>query len=218
MMPDFAAQRANMVQSQLSTNDVADPRIRLAVAAVPREQFVPDAKRAMAYCDLPVEVAPGRYLLDPRSFAKLLVLAGPRATDRVLDVGCATGYSAAVLGLLAKSVVALEQDAGLVRAASDGLAAVGAENATIVQNALVEGAKAQAPYDVIVVEGGIEEAPQTLLSQLGEGGRLVAVLQQGGQGRAHLFVREKGRIGSRPDFDASVPVLVGFRKSVGFVF
>jgi len=217
-MPDYAAQRANMVDVQLSTNDVANPRIRLAIATVAREPFVPAAKRAMAYCDLPVEVAPGRYLLDPRSFAKLLVLTAVSPTDRVLDVGCATGYSTAVLALLAKSVVAVEQDADLVRVASDRLSAVGAANATVVQNALVEGAKAGSPYDVIVVEGGIEEVPQTLLSQLGEGGRLVAVLQQGAHGRAHLFVRENGRIGSRPDFDASVPVLVGFRKTVGFVF
>ena len=217
-MPDYAAQRANMVQSQLSTNDVADPRVRLAVAAINRESFVPAAKRAMAYCDLPVEVAPGRYLLDPRSFAKLLVLAGVSQTDRVLDVGCATGYSAAVLALLAKSVVAVEQDADLVHLSRDNLSAAGAENATVVQSALVEGAKAESPYDVIVVEGGIEEAPQTLLSQLGEGGRLVAVLQQGVHGRAHLFIRENGRIGSRPDFDASVPALVGFPKTVGFVF
>ena len=218
MMPDYATQRTNMVESQLSTNDVADPRIRSAMAAVAREQFVPDAKRAMAYCDLPIEVAPGRYLLDPRCFGKLLVLADVQPTDRVLDVGCATGYSAAVLALLAKAVVAVEQDGDLVREASDRLAAVGAENATVVRNVLVKGAKAQAPYDVIVVEGAIEETPQTLLSQLNESGRLVAMVQQGAQGRAHLFVREKGRIGSRPDFDASVPVLVGFRKSVGFVF
>jgi protein-L-isoaspartate(D-aspartate) O-methyltransferase len=217
-MPDYAAQRANMVDVQLSTNDVTDPRIRLAVATVAREPFVPAAKRAMAYCDLPVEVVPGRYLLDPRSFAKLLVLADVSPADRVLDVGCATGYSTAVLALLAKSVVAVEQDADLVHVARDRLSAVGAANATVVQNALVEGAKTMAPYDVIVVEGGIEEAPQTLLSQLGEGGRLVAVLQQGAHGCAHLFVRENGRIGSRPDFDASVPILVGFRKTVGFAF
>jgi len=215
-MPDYAAQRAHMVQSQLSTNDVADPRIRLAMAAIPREQFVPGARRAMAYCDLPVEVAPGRYLLDPRSLAKLLALAGVRPTDHVLDVGCATGYSTAVLALLAKSVVALEQDADLVRQATERLSAVA--NSTVVQGTLAEGAKAQAPFDAIIVEGGIEEAPQALLAQLTEGGRLVAVLQRGAQGRAHIFVRERERVGSRPDFDASVPVLVGFRKSLGFVF
>jgi protein-L-isoaspartate(D-aspartate) O-methyltransferase len=131
-------------------------------------------------------------------------------------VGCATGYSTAVLALLAKSVVALEQDADLARQATERLSAVA--NSTVVQGTLAEGAKAQAPYDAIIVEGGIEEAPQTILAQLAEGGRLVAVLQRGAQGRAHIFVREHERVGSRPDFDASVPVLVGFRKSVGFVF
>ena len=218
MMPDYAAQRTTMVDTQLATSGVTNPRVQAAMAAVARERFVPASKRAMAYCDLPVEVAPGRHLLDPRSFAKLLTLADVHADDRVLDVGCATGYSAAVLSLLAGSVVALEQDADLVRIASDLLPAAGAANATLVQGALVEGAKGSAPYDVIVVEGGIEEAPQKLLSQLAEGGRLVAVLQQGPQGRGHLFVKENGRIGMRADFDASVPVLSGFRRAVGFVF
>ncbi len=217
-MPDYAAQRANMVETQLSTNDVADPAIQSAMGTVPREQFIPANKRAMAYCDLPIEVAPGRYLLDPRSFAKLLTLAEVKPTDRVLDVGCTTGYSAAVLARLAKSVVALEQDADLVRLASDLLPAMGVKNATVVQGSLIDGAKAQSPYDAVIVNGGIEEAPEALLSQLAEGGRLVAVIQQGAQGRAHLFVREKGQVGTRTGFDASVPVLAGFRKAVGFVF
>lgn len=215
-MPDYAAQRVTMVESQLATNNVADHRVQTAMAAVPRERFVPANKRAMAYCDLPVEVASGRYLLDPRSFAKLLTLAVVRPTDRVLDVACATGYSAAVLALLAGSVVALEQDADLVRVANEALR--GVENATVVQGALAEGVKAKSPFDVIVVEGGIEEVPQALLSQLGEDGRLVAVIQRGVQGRAHVFVREKGSIGSRADFDASAPPLAGFRKAIGFVF
>jgi protein-L-isoaspartate(D-aspartate) O-methyltransferase len=217
-MPDYAAQRLNMIESQLSPDNVVDPRVRAAMAAVAREHFVPETKRASAYCDRPIEVAPGRYLLDPRCFAKLLLLADVQPTDRVLDVGCATGYSAAVLSLLAKAVVAVEQDEALARAASDGLTAFGAENATVVRNRLAEGAKDRAPYDVIVIEGAIEVAPQALLSQLSENGRLVAIVRQGAQGRAHLFVREKGQIGSRPDFDASVPILAGFNKSAGFVF
>jgi len=215
-MTDYAVQRSHMVESQLSTNDVADPRIRLAMAAVPREQFVPEARRAMAYCDLSVEVSPGRYLLEPRCVAKLLVLANVRPTDHVLDVACATGYSTAVLAQLVRSVVAVEQDGDLMRQAVERLR--GATNVTVVQGALAEGAKVQAPYDLIVVEGGIEEAPAALLAQLAESGRLVSVLQRGAQGRAHIFVREHGRVGSRPDFDASVPVLAGFRKSVEFVF
>ena len=146
------------------------------------------------------------------------MLADIMPTDRVLDVACATGYSSAVLAQLATSVIALEQDADLVRMASELVPGSGAANATVVQGGLIEGYRAKAPYDVIIVEGAIEEPPQTLLSQLGEGGRLVAVLQNGVVGRAHLFVREKGQIGSRADFDATVPTLVGFRKTIGFVF
>ena len=217
-MPDYAAQRANMVEAQLRTNDVGSRPIQAAMAAIPREKFVPQNRHATAYSDMPVEVAPGRYLLDPRSFSKLLMLADITPADSVLDVGCATGYSSVVLAQLAANVIALEQDADLVRMASELVPGSGAANATVVQGSLIEGYRSKAPYDVIIVEGAIEEPPQTLLSQLGEGGRLVAVLQNGVVGRAHLFVREKGQIGSRADFDATVPTLVGFRKTIGFVF
>lgn len=217
-MPDYAVQRANMIQAQLATDGVIDPKIQAAMQQVPRERFVPAVKRAICYSDVPVEVSPGRFLLDPRSFAKMLVLADIRETDRVLDVGCTTGYSSAVLGRLAKSVTALEQDAELVRLAGELLPSVGAGNVRVVQGALTEGAKDAAPFDVILVNGAIEEQPKTLLSQLGEGGRLVAVIQQSPQGRATLFVREGGKIGLRAGFDAAVPRLVGFRKTVGFVF
>jgi protein-L-isoaspartate(D-aspartate) O-methyltransferase len=212
-----AAARFNMIEAQIRTSAVTDVRIHAAMGEVARERFVPTASRALAYADVPVPVAPGRFLLDPRTFAKLLQLARVTADDRVLDVGCATGYSAAVLGRMAKSVVALEQDADLVRIASDALA--GAPGSVVVtQGALIEGFKAGAPYDVILVDGAIEQAPETLLSQLAEGGRLVAVITQGTQGRAHLFLKENGVIGQRPDFDASVPLLAGFKKAVGFIF
>ena len=161
-------------------------------------------------------LAPGRYLLDPRSFAKLVQLAGIEADDRVLDVGGGTGYSAAVLARLAGEVVALEQDADLVRAASQLLAnAVG--KVEVVQGGLVEGVKDRAPFDVIFINGAIEQVPDALLGQLAEGGRLVAVLKDG-QSRAWLYLKENGQVGRRPDFDADVPVLAGFKKAMGFVF
>ncbi|MEI9992816.1 MAG: protein-L-isoaspartate O-methyltransferase [Rhizomicrobium sp.] len=217
-MADYATQRFNMVECQVRTNDVTDPRIHAAMQGVPRERFVPAAKRATAYADVPVEVAQGRFLLDPRTFGKLVQLAAPRAEDRVLDVGCATGYSTVVLAKIAKSVIGLEQDADLVRVASDMVPANGAANATVVQGGLTEGVKAMAPFDVILIEGAVESVPESLLSQLAEGGRLAAIVNEGGQGRARLYVREKGGVGSRLDFDATVPLLAGFRKVVGFVF
>ena len=215
-MSSFSVQRRNMIEAQIRANDVTDPRIQAAMTDVPRERFVPAEKRALAYADIPVEVSPGRYLLDPRTFAKLLELANMRPEDKVLDVGCATGYSAAVLARLAKRVFALEQDAELVRLASELVS--GTPNVEVVQGALNQGHKPGAPFDAIFVNGAIQEAPEALLSQLAEGGRLVAVLASGSGSKAQLFVREHGRVGGRSGFDASVPALVGFSKSVGFRF
>ena len=210
--------RFNMIETQIRANDVTDPRIHAALDAVPRERFVPGSKRALAYADVPVEVAQGRFLLDPRSFAKALQLARITADDKVLDVGCATGYSAAVLARLANRVVALEQDADLVRIASDTLGANG--QVILTQGSLIEGFKGEAPYDVIFVNGAIEsvELLDDLLAQLAEGGRLVVFLQAGAQGQATLFRKEQGKVGARGDFDATVPLLAGFKKRLGFVF
>ena len=217
-MPDYAAQRLNMVESQVRTNDVTDTRIHAAMRDVPREQFVPSAKRGVAYAEAAIEIVRGRYLLEPRTFSKLLQLAMVTPDDSVLDVACATGYSTAVIARLAKTVIGLEQDADLVRVASQTVPTVGAKNATIVQGALVDGFTGKAPHDVIFINGAIETVPDALLAQLGEGGRLVAVIKSGELGRATLYVREHARIGHRVAFDAAAHPLVGFRNTVGFVF
>ena len=207
--------RTQMIEGQIRPSDVTDPRILAALAAVARENFVPRAARALAYADVPVEVAPGRFLMEPRCFAKLLQLAEITAEDRILEVGCATGYSAIVLARLGGRVVAVEQDADMVRIASEALAA---KPVVLVQGALIEGARGEGPFDVIVVEGAIEQVPETLLSQLAEGGRLVAVMNDGPQGKGTLFLKERGGIGRRAAFDATTPVLAGFKKMMGFVF
>jgi protein-L-isoaspartate(D-aspartate) O-methyltransferase len=217
-MPDYAAQRSNMVASQILANDVTDERLLAAFSEIERERFVPTAKRALAYADAHIEVVPNRWLPDPRTFAKLLRLAEILPTDSVLDVGCATGYSTAVLSRVCARVVGLEQDADLVRIASETVAATSAPNAKIVQGVLADGCGAMAPYDVIVVAGAIEAAPLALLAQLADGGRLVAIVRNEAQGHAVLYLNEQGRIGRRIAFDASIPVLAGFRQPVGFVF
>jgi len=208
--------RFNMVDTQIRLSDVTDERILAAMNAVAREKFVPGPARALAYADVPVQVAPGRFLLDPRSFAKLAQLAEIESGDRILDVGTGTGYSAAVLARLGGEVVAVEQDADLVRIASELLANV-VGKVEVVQGGLVEGFKGHAPYDVIFINGAIEQVPDTLLAQLAEGGRLVCVLNDG-QSRSWLYLKQNGQVGRRPDFDADVPVLAGFKKAMGFVF
>jgi protein-L-isoaspartate(D-aspartate) O-methyltransferase len=217
-MPDYLAQRLNMVESQVRVNDVTDVRVQDAMREVPRERFVPTARQATAYADAPLEAVRGRFLMEPRTFAKMLQLAEVAPTDNVLDVGSLTGYSSAILARIAARVTALESDADLVRVAAETLPAVGAANVTVVQGDLAEGHKAKAPYDVIFVNGAIEVRPAALLAQLAEGGRLVAVVKSGAQGHATVFLKDKGQIGSRAGFDADAQILPGFREKVGFVF
>ena len=217
-MPDFAAQRIAMVESQLRTNDVTDPRILKAMGDVPRERFVPPALSAVAYMEGCVPLGKGRALLDPRSFGKLVQLAEVSSRDRALDVGCLTGYSTAVLSRLAAHVVGLEQDSDVKPTAQTTLAAFGTANAEIVQGALDRGCPDKAPFDVIVVNGMIEVSPDDLFAQLGPGGRLVAVVRDGAAGHACLFLKHDGALGERVAFDAQVPLLPGFAKAAGFVF
>jgi protein-L-isoaspartate(D-aspartate) O-methyltransferase len=217
-MPDYLAQRVTMVESQVRVNDVTDERVLEAMRAVPRERFVPTARRASAYADSPLEVAHGRYLMEPRAFGKLAQLAEIKPTDAVLDVACATGYSTAVLARVAGKVTGLEEDADLVRIAVETVGSLGASNASVVQGGLSDGHKLAAPYDVIFVNGAIEVRPDALLAQLAEGGRLVAIFKPNAQGHGTVFLKEHGRVGSRADFDAASPVLAGFRQEVGFVF
>lgn len=217
-MPDYAAQRHNMLVSQILTNGVSSDALLKALDQVPRERFVPAAKRGVAYVDAPIEIVHGRCLPEPRTFAMLVQLALIKPTERVLDVGCSTGYSTAVLAKLAAHVTGLEQDADLVRIALEQLHATGTSNATVVQGSLPDGHRQGAPYDAIVVNGGIELAPQKLLAQLAEGGRLAAILRQGARGQGIIYEKENDFIGHRLAFDAIAPVLPGFRQAPGFVF
>ena len=218
-MTDYAQARRVMVDRQVRTADVTDLRIIAALLEVPREAFVPVARRAVAYLDLDVPVSEsGRALLKPMVFAKLLQAAAIRETDHVLDVGCASGYSAAVLGKLAARVVALEEDAAMARGAHETLAQTGAGNVAVASGALADGWAEGAPYDVIMLEGAAEAVPDSLLSQLKEGGRLVAVVGLGPMGKATLYRRAGGHTTGQPVFDAAAPVLPGFVKPAAFVF
>src|SRR5215469_16373701 len=193
-MTDFAAARRMMVDSQVRTSDVTDPRIIAAMLELPRERFVPEAKAALAYLDADVPVTeaqggkPVRRLLKPMVLAKLVQAAAVQASDHVLDVGCASGYSSALLARLARSVIALEEEETLIRLARENLKAVGADNVTVVAGPLTQGWQGGVSYyDVIFLNGATEIAPQALTRQLKDGGRLVGVLGRGPTGQAMIY-------------------------------
>ncbi len=218
-MTDHAAARRNMVSGQIRTNRVTDERLIEAMEEIPRERFVPHAKRGVAYVDEDVEIASGRYLMEPMVLARMVQEAGIAADDMVLDVGCGTGYATAVMSRLAGTVIALDVDGSLAAEAERALNAVGADNAIVVTGPLAEGYARQAPYDVILLGGAVDHLPQALADQLAEGGRIVGVLREAGTvGQATLWARHRGALSSRSLFEASLPPLPGIARPVQFEF
>lgn len=219
-MADYAQARRTMVDCQVRPSDVTDLRIIAALLDVPRERFVAPAQRAVAYLDIDVPAAEGsrRALMKPMVFAKLLQAAGIGEGERVLDVACASGYSAAVVAQLAGDVVALEEDAALGPAASSNLAALGAANVAVVSGPLTAGWPQGAPYDAILLEGRVELVPEALLKQLKDGGRLLAIVGAAAMGKATIYRMAVCRATAQPLFDAAAPLLPGFVKPAEFVF
>lgn len=217
-MTDFAAARRMMVDGQIRTADVTDPRILAAMMELQRERFVPASKAELSYLDLdlPANEAATRRLLKPMVLAKLIQMAEIGETDRVLDVGCATGYSSALVARLAGSVVALEEDRALARTAEQALAAV--PNVQVVNGPLVTGWPLAEPYDVILLQGATEIVPTALLRQLKDGGRLACIFGPGPSRKAVLYRKTDGDATARPLFDASAPLLPGFGRTPAFVF
>ncbi|MGK6313527.1 protein-L-isoaspartate O-methyltransferase family protein [Neorhizobium sp. DT-125] len=217
-MMDFEAARTKMVENQIRTTDVTSHSVLRAFYTVPREAFVPAKAKSLAYIDTDIEVAPGRYLMEASPLAKLLQLAAITRDHVVLEVGTGSGYASAVLSLLAGSVVSLEVDEALAAQAAETLSSLGYDNVAVVTGALEKGYADEAPYDLIFVNGAVEEVPAALLEQLREGGRLVAVVGYGNAAQAKVLVREQGVISEGAHFNASVKPLPGFRKTREFVF
>jgi protein-L-isoaspartate(D-aspartate) O-methyltransferase len=217
-MFDAAAARRHMVDGQIRTADVTNPNLIAAMQAVPREAFVSPALAAQAYSDGDVSLGQGRALLRPAVLGKLIQGADVRPGDHVLDVGCGTGYSAAVLAHMGASVVALEEDADLARRAEAVLAGAGAGRVTVVRGPLTAGWPAAAPYDLILLDGAIEVAPDALGRQLKPNGRLAAVFGRGPAAKAMIYRSIEGHLVGRPIFDAAAPPLPGFAAPPAFVF
>jgi protein-L-isoaspartate(D-aspartate) O-methyltransferase len=221
---DYAAARSHMIESQLRPNGVRDIPVLRAFATTPREIFIPQERRFLAYSDEAVEVAPqvgasrARYLMQPMILARILQHAALRPDDKVLVVGAATGYSAALIAKLGARVVAVEENGALLALARAALEEAGASGVDLVEGPLVEGAAGHQPFDVILLDGGTEIAPEGLFAQLKDGGRLFTVFGPERDAEATVFTKVKETVSRRALFDAGAKILPGFEAKPVFVF
>lgn len=213
-LPGSEAARAAMVASQLRTSGVNDARVVAAMAQVEREKFLPESQRPFAYRDRGLPLGAGRVQNPPLATGLLLTEAHIRPEDKVLIVGAAGGYAAAVAAKLAAQVVAVEADADLAASARSALGGA----AELVEGPLEQGASASAPYDVLVIDGAVEEIPAALVEQVRPGGRIVAGLADRGVTRLASGVRSTGGFGLTSFADVECAVLPGFEKPRGFTF
>ncbi len=216
-MSDYSTRRTMMVDTQVRPSDVTKFPIIEAMLEIPREAYVPDGKRDEAYVGENLALAGGRVMLEPRTFAKLLDALDISPDEVVLDIGCGLGYSTAVIARLAEAVVAVEEDAEMAAEAQTILSANGVDNAAVINGALAEGAAKHGPYDVIMLEGAVEEMPETITEQLKEGGRIGCIFMEGALGVAKIGYKIDGKVTWRFAFNASAPILPGFGHSTEFV-
>jgi protein-L-isoaspartate(D-aspartate) O-methyltransferase len=223
-MMDFETARANMVDSQLRTTDVTSHSVLKAFLSVPREAFVPAGVRQIAYADEDLQICPARdglparYVMKASPLAKLLQLAAVSKEDVVLEVGGGAGYAAAILSQIAGSVVSLESDEALAAQATETLASLGYDNVAVVTGDLEKGYAGEAPYDLVFINGSVEEVPAALTDQLRDGGRLVVVVGYGNAAKATVYRRDGNSTSAVTSFNASVKPLPGFAKAAEFVF
>jgi protein-L-isoaspartate(D-aspartate) O-methyltransferase len=215
---DFSSARHNMVESQIRPNRVTDTVLMEALATLPREKFVPQAMEGVAYVDEAIDIGDGRYLMEAWVLARLLEAAEVQPDDVALLIGCGSGYEAAVMSYLAGTVVALETNKMLLEHANVILAELSIDTVAIVEGELAHGYVRQAPYDVVLINGAVPEIPDCLSNQLGEGGRMVAIVGDGAYGKGTLVTCYNGVVTSREIFDAGTPTLLGFEKNSSFYF
>jgi protein-L-isoaspartate(D-aspartate) O-methyltransferase len=215
---DLARARDIMVESQVRTSDVTDRRILQAMRSLPRERFAPAQRRALAYADLELEVAPNRFLLRPRDLAKLIQALDPQPQERGLELAGATGYGAAVLAACCGHVITLDPDPDLSFAASAALESTGITNVKTVSTAAADGWKDEAPYEVMLLNGAAEIVPEAWLEQLAPGGRLGVIVREGAAGYARIYTRSGDVTAFRVAFDAFPQVTPGLTRPRAFTF
>lgn len=223
-MLDFAEARRRMVDNQIRTADVTHRALLAAFDALPREAFLPGAAKPFAYTDqclelaLCVETGERRFALPPALLARMIQAVEPVHMEKVLVVGCGTGYSCAVFAALGARVIGLDEDAEMIASAQAAMAAQSIAGVTMQVGSLRDGVPAQAPFDVIFIEGAYGELPKSYFDQLAENGRLIAVHGVGRAGEVVVFVKSDGVIGNRTVFDASAPLLGALAKAPAFTF
>ena len=205
-----------MVDTQVRPSDVTKFPIIDAMLAVPREAFVPEGKLEAAYIGENLDVGGGRVLLEPRTLAKMLDGLDIEPDEVVLDVACGLGYSTAVLAHLGEFVVGLEEDEALAEDAQRILSEQGVDNAAVVSGPLTEGHAKSGPYDVIILQGAVEQVPTALTDQLKEGGRMACLFAEGALGVARIGYKIDGAMTWRFSFNAAAPVLAGFEAHRAF--
>ncbi len=216
---DYQIARHNMVENQVRTNKVTDPLVIAAMEEVPRELFLPEGKRGIAYVDEDIAVGGGRFAMEPMVIARLMQCAEIAETDVALVIGAGFGYGSALISRVAETVVSVESDKEMAAAAEKTFQNANYDNVIVVEGDLGAGYAKQAPYNVIVFDGAVAEVPAGILDQVAEGGRLLAVVREAGKvGIARLYERENGVIGHRDLFDANIPYLPGFEPADSFVF
>ncbi len=219
-MTDFALARRNMVEGQLRPNRVTNVSLLAVLGELPRERFLPEGVRSVAYSDEDVPLGNGRYLMEPMVLARLIQTLQPQPEERAMVVASGRGYGAALLARLVKSVVTVESDPALAAAAQETARDLGLTGIQPASGLAEAGAAASGPYDIILIEGAVRQVPQAILDQLAEGGRLTTVIAgvPGTLGTAQLFVKDGAQASGRPLFDAGTPSLPGFAPPARFTF
>lgn len=215
-MTDFAARRTTMVDTQVRPNDVTKFPVIEAMLAIPREDFVPASRRAVAYSGENLPLGDSRVMLEARTLAKMVDALDIEPGDLVLDLACGFGYSAAVIARMAEAVVAIEDDEEMANEAQTRLADAGIYNVAVLAGDLTAGNAKQGPYDAILIEGAVEEVPAAIIDQLKDGGRIAALFMEGSLGVVRIGHRLNGRVNWRYAFNAHAPLLAGFKRQRGF--